>query len=153
MQNTNQKCELCNMLSTHNVTDEKNITHYFCKHHSMKDLLKKDNKNKSLSPLFFVLTGIFILSLIRQFTIGVNFNLWMMDFMGIFFVTFGLFKLYDLKGFVESFKTYDILAKRFIAFGYAFPSIEIVLGVMYLAGFMFTLTTLLFTIISYSDGY
>lgn len=137
MQNINQKCELCNMDATHSVTDEKNITHHFCEHHNMKDLVRSNVKNKSLLPLFFVLTGIFILSLIRQFTIGINFNLWMMDFMGIFFVIFGLFKLYDLKGFVESFKTYDIVAKRITSFGYAFPFIEITLGIMYLAGLMF----------------
>lgn len=148
MQNINQKCELCNMDATHSVTDEKNVTHYFCDHHSTKDLIKKDTKNKSLLPLFFILTGIFLLSLIRQLTIGINLNLWMMDFMGIFFVTFGLFKLYDLKGFVESFKSYDIVTKRFKAFGYAFPFIELTLGIMYLAGFMFPLQNIAALIIT-----
>lgn len=156
MQNTNQKCELCNMLSTHNVTDEKNVTHYFCEHHSMKDIVKKEIKNKSLLPLFFVLLSISLLSLVRQFTSGISLGLWMMDFMGIFFITFGLLKLYDLKGFVQGFKTYDIIAKRFTAFAYAFPFIEITLGAMYLAGFMFlwqNITALIITSLGIYSAY
>ncbi len=131
------------MQATHNVTDEKNVTHHFCEHHNLKDIAKKEIKNKSFYPLFFVLTGILLLSLIRQLMIGVDFWLWMMDFMGVFFVIFGLLKLYDLKGFVQGFKTYDIIAKRFTAFGYAFPFVEIILGVMYLAGFMFFLQNII----------
>ena len=52
-------------------------------------------------------------------------------------MVFGLFKLYDLKGFAEGFQTYDVIAKRFPKFGYIYPFIEIILGVMYLAAFMF----------------
>ncbi len=144
------------MLSTHNVTDEKNVTHYFCEHHSMKDIVKKEIKNKSLLPLFFVLLSISLLSLVRQFTSGISLGLWMMDFMGIFFITFGLLKLYDLKGFVQGFKTYDIIAKRFTAFAYAFPFIEITLGAMYLAGFMFlwqNITALIITSLGIYSAY
>ena len=131
------------MIATHSEVDNKNITHYFCEHHSLEKIPKTYNitgqnkNNKKLLPLFIVLFGVFLLSIIRQFTNELDFMIWMMDFMGIFFITFGLFKLYDLKGFVEGFKTYDILAKKFTAFGYAFPFIEIILGIMYLAGFMF----------------
>ncbi len=97
----------------------------------------KNTNSRSLLPLFYVFVFIISLSLIRQFINGIDFMIWMMDFMGMFFITFGLFKLYDLEGFVSGFKTYDILAKHFIVFGYAFPFIEILLGVMYLSGFMF----------------
>jgi hypothetical protein len=37
----------------------------------------------------------------------------MMDFMGIFFLVFGLFKLLDLQGFVNGFQQYDFFAKKF----------------------------------------
>ncbi len=98
-------------------------------------------KNKLL-PLFYVFTFIIILSLIRQFIFGIDWMMWMMDFMGVFFVTFGLFKLYDLKGFVNSFQLYDVIAKRWLGFGYVYPFIEIILGIMYLIGFMFFLQNL-----------
>lgn len=133
----NQKCELCNMAATHSILDTKNTTHYFCHHHSLKNIQVKQSNHQKLLPLFYVFGLIIFLSLIRQFLNGIDFMMWMMDFMGIFFIIFGLFKLYDLSGFVEGFKTYDIIAKKFTVFGYAYPFIEILLGVMYLAGFMF----------------
>ena len=139
MQKTNQKCEMCTMLSTHNITDSKNITHYFCEHHSLEDINSKKIKHYKLLPLFFVITFIVFLSFVRQFVYGFDMMLWMMDFMGVFFIVFGLFKLYDLNGFVNVFRTYDVIAKRIPIFGYAYPFIEIILGIMYLASFMFLL--------------
>lgn len=137
MQNLNQKCELCSMVATHSEVDNNNLNHYFCEHHSLKDIQVKKTDHQRLLPLFYVFTLIILFSLIRQFTNGLDFMMWMMDFMGIFFTTFGLFKLYDLKGFVSGFKTYDVIAKKFPSFGYVYPFLEITLGVMYLAGFMF----------------
>ncbi|SFD40869.1 Heavy-metal-associated domain-containing protein [Algibacter lectus] len=56
----------------------------------------------------------------------------MLDFMGLFYVVFSFFKLLDLKGFLESFKMYDPLAKAIPAYGWGYPFIEVVLGVMFL---------------------
>lgn len=53
-------------------------------------------------------------------------------FMGGFFVAFSFFKLLDLAGFVTSFQTYDILARRSTTYGYAYPFIELLLGILYL---------------------
>lgn len=114
--------------------DTKNITHYFCQHHSLKN--NKSNHTRLL-PLFSIFALIILLSLIRQLLNGVDFMMWMMDFMGIFFVIFGLFKLYDLKGFVQGFQSYDVITKKIPQFGYAYPFIEILLGLTYLLGFMF----------------
>lgn len=99
-------------------------------------------------PLYLVFLSITILSLIRQFLFGPDFMTWMMDFMGIFFMIFGLFKLYDLKGFVTGFSTYDVIAKKWIGYGYIFPFIEIFLGGMYLLGYMFLWQNLLALVIS-----
>lgn len=125
------------MEATHTEIDVKNITHYFCLHHSLKSGDSKRSTHQRLLPLFYVFSLIITLSLIRQFLNGADFMMWMMDFMGIFFITFGLFKLYDLKGFVEGFKTYDVITKKIPQFGYTYPFIEVLLGVTYLAGFMF----------------
>ena len=38
-------------------------------------------------------------------------NNWMPHFMGSFFLVFSFFKFLDLKGFAESYVTYDIIAK------------------------------------------
>ena len=49
------KCELCSMDATHNINDINNITHYFCEHHSLKDLtLENKSKVKRLKPLLYI---------------------------------------------------------------------------------------------------
>lgn len=110
---------------------------FFCKHHAPAGsvLIGKDTKN--FTPLIIVILSILGLSLLRQFTEGWSSMFWMMDFMGIFLVTFGLFKLVDLQGFKEGFSTYDIIAKKLPAYGYVFPFIEIFLGIIYLVGYMY----------------
>lgn len=58
----------------------------------------------------------------------------MANFMGGFFVAFSFFKLLDLRGFVDSFQTYDVVARPVRAYGYAYPFVELGLGVAYLVG-------------------
>ena len=151
--NLNKKCELCSMSATHSQTDVENREHFFCEHHSLKDLNKnKPSKNKEsnlkrLTPLFYVFGFIFLFPLVRQLN-GVNSMLYMMDFMGVFFLVFGLFKLIDLHGFVNGFQEYDFIAKKFKFYGYIYPFVEIILGAMYLLGIMYLWQNLLVLILS-----
>jgi hypothetical protein len=41
------------------------------------------------------------------------------------FVVFAGFKLLDLKGFAEGYSTYDLLAQRWLGYGYLYPFIEL----------------------------
>lgn len=54
-------------------------------------------------------------------------------FMGVFFVVFALFKFIGYKMFAMMFTGYDIVAKRFKPYSYAYPFIEFGLGVLYIA--------------------
>ena len=54
------------------------------------------------------------------------------DFMGLFFVVFSFFKFLDLKGFQDSFRRYDPLAKSLPFYGWMYPFIELALGVLFL---------------------
>jgi copper chaperone CopZ len=76
------------------------------------------------------ITGI---SLLLQF-FNTTFDLsdWMRHFMAGFFLAFSFFKMLDVKAFAESYASYDIIAKRFIAWGYIYPFIELSLGIAYL---------------------
>lgn len=56
----------------------------------------------------------------------------MRNFMGGFFVTFAFFKLLDVRGFADAFRSYDIAARRLPLYGPAYPWIELALGVAYL---------------------
>ena len=60
---------------------------------------------------------------------------WMMGFMAGFYIVFGAFKLLDVPAFARSYAQYDIVAKHFPAWGYAYPFVELALGF----GFLFWL--------------
>jgi copper chaperone CopZ len=65
---------------------------------------------------------------------------WMMAFMGGFFAVFGAFKLLDIPAFASAYARYDIIAKRFKAWGYAYPVVETALGFAFLFHFQMTAT-------------
>ena len=81
--------------------------------------------------ILFYITGASILLHYRSWSWGE----FMIDFMGIFYIVFSFFKLLDLKGFPESFKMYDPLAKRIPIYGWIYPFIETALGLMFLMRF------------------
>ena len=96
----------------------------------------EDEKSKlqQLKPL------ILILFYITTASVLLNYQNWdrneiMLDFMGLFYIVFSFFKLLDLKGFSESFKMYDPLASRVPIYGWIYPFIEVVLGLMFLMHF------------------
>lgn len=55
-------------------------------------------------------------------------------FMGLFFVVFSFFKLLDLDGFAKAYSSYDIVAERWLGWGYLYPFVELALGVSFLMG-------------------
>ncbi|WP_323788308.1 heavy-metal-associated domain-containing protein [Psychroserpens sp.] len=105
----------------------------------------KESDLKQLFPLFLIFGYIIGASIL------LNRNLWsiesfMLDFMGLFYIVFSFFKLLDLKGFPESFRMYDPLAKSIPAYGWIYPFIELALGLLFLMRFQITLA-LIITII------
>jgi len=64
-----------------------------------------------------------------------NWHTWMQHFMAGFFLVFSFFKLLDLKGFAESYSSYDIIAKKWLGWGYVYAFIELGLGIAYLIDF------------------
>ncbi len=57
---------------------------------------------------------------------------WMGNFMAGFFIVFGAFKLLDVPGFADAYARYDVIAKRFKLWGFAYPFVETVLGLAFL---------------------
>lgn len=86
-----------------------------------------------------VITGILVSSIFYQNWFGqAGLTEWMRVFMGVFFLVFGLFKVADISGFVDSYANYDLIAKQFPAYGYIYPFIELALA----AGFLFNFAPL-----------
>lgn len=60
---------------------------------------------------------------------------WMRHFMAGFFLTFSFFKMLNLNGFKDSYLMYDIIARKFPAWGYIYAFIELALGIAFLVHF------------------
>ena len=95
------------------------------------DVTLKESKIKQLKPLFIILGYIFIASILLNYKNWNSSNA-MLDFMGLFYIIFSFFKILDIKGFSMSFRMYDPLAKQAPIYGYIYPFIEVILGMMFL---------------------
>jgi copper chaperone CopZ len=71
---------------------------------------------------------------------------WMRHFMAGFFLVFSFFKMLNLKGFVDSYQMYDVIAKKFPIWGYIYAFVELGLGISFLLN-AFPLTTNIITLI------
>jgi cation transport ATPase len=90
----------------------------------------------SYYPIFLIFGYIAGATLLVQWAQG-GFDLmqWMSHFMAGFFLVFSFFKLMNLKGFAEGYRSYDVVAKVVPAYGFVYPFIELALGVAFLTGF------------------
>jgi len=111
--------------------EEKNM---FANANSSKENVENKTKIQQLQPLLLIFLYISTTAILLHYK---NWNTadFMLDFMGIFFIVFSFFKMLDLKGFPESFKMYDPLARVVPAYAWAYPFVETVLGLMFLMRF------------------
>lgn len=123
---------------------EKKEAHVLESSIAIKNEVKSDFQQ--LFPLFLIFGYIISASVL------LNIKPWylkgfMLDFMGLFYVVFSFFKLLDLKGFPESFKMYDPLAKAIPVYGWVYPFLEAALGVMFLMRFEIPLALIITLVI------
>lgn len=120
-------------------------------HHEMSAAFIDENKlpeekrsfftaYKPILLVFAYLIGITVLSEVTKS----RFNLMtsMNTFMAGFFLIFSFFKLLDVKGFAYSYMSYDIIAKKWLGWGFTYPFIELALGMAYLFHFDHTITNI-----------
>ena len=84
---------------------------------------------KPILLIFGYVTAISLLVSWQDSTI--NLMTFMRIFMAGFFLTFSFFKMLNLKAFAESYAMYDIVAKKFSAWGYIYAFIELGLGLSF----------------------
>ena len=110
------------------------------------DVTLKVSKIKQLKPLFIILGYIFITSILLNYKDWNSTNA-MLDFMGLFYIIFSFFKILDIKGFSMSFRMYDPIAKQAPIYGYIYPFIEVLLGMMFLIRFEINIALILTIIV------
>jgi cytochrome c oxidase subunit IV len=79
---------------------------------------------------------IVVISLIAALLYSGGWQDYLRVFMGVFFVVFAGFKFAGYQMFALMFAGYDIVAKRIKVYGYAYPFIELLLGILYLTDFV-----------------
>lgn len=92
------------------------------------------SKLQQLKPLLLIFFYLFTAAILLNSNPW-NFQEFMLDFMGLFYIVFSFFKLLDLKGFPESFQMYDPLAKVIKPYAWIYPFLEITLGLFFLFRF------------------
>lgn len=96
------------------------------------------NRGSELSD-YWPLLVLILVSAVTGWAIAVTgevtMRTWMHYFMGVFLCIFALLKLFHPSAFADGFEMYDLLAKRWRAYGYLYPWIELLLGLGYLAFF------------------
>lgn len=89
------------------------------------------SKFQQLKPLFLIIFSITTVSILLHYK-DWSWAEFMFDFMGLFYIVFSFFKMLDLKGFPDSFRMYDPLAKKIPLYAKVYPFIETALGLMFL---------------------
>jgi copper chaperone CopZ len=114
---------------------EKKVTEF-----SSADFLMEEPKSKfqQLKPLFLIIFYITTASILLHYK-DWSWSDFMFDFMGLFYIVFSFFKMLDLKGFPDSFRMYDPLAKKIPLYAKVYPFIETALGLMFLMRYETTL--------------
>ena len=105
----------------------------------------KDNFNVIEKPIakpsllgkikpYHPLITMFLVVLLGSVTLSIRFSLdWMALFMGLFLLNFSMFKLFDIRGFTNSFAMYDVIGKRSRTYALLYPFIELVLAIGFLS--------------------
>ncbi|KAB5489454.1 heavy-metal-associated domain-containing protein [Flagellimonas hadalis] len=110
------------------------------------DLPVQQSKWKQLKPLFLIFGYLFVAAFLLNYK-NWSYSSAMLDFMGLFYVVFSFFKFLDLKGFPESFRMYDPLAKVVPLYGWIYPFLELALGLLFLMRFQIELALIVTVVI------
>lgn len=121
---------------------------------AVEPVVQEEQKSglQTYKPIWLIFAFITGVTLLIQYTRDAfSWTLWMSQFMAGFFIVFSFFKLLNLKGFAESYAMYDIIARRWKAYGYLYAFIEVGLGLSYLMGiFPAVINSITFVVMSIS---
>jgi copper chaperone CopZ len=113
-------------------------------HHEPEVVIASTEKPQSIYPLLLIVGYIAgTVALTTYFRSAAwSWHVFMLDFMAGFFLVFSFFKLLDLRGFVDAYQSYDIIARLRGGrpWGFVYPFIELGLGIAYLTRWELTLT-------------
>lgn len=104
--------------------------------HHTSDTTEKTSFLKTYKPLLLIGGYIVVITLMTEI-ISTQFDVtrWMRHFMAGFFLVFSFFKMLNLKGFADSYASYDIIAKKWAGWGFVYAFTELALGIAFLINY------------------
>jgi copper chaperone CopZ len=111
--------------------------------HVMPTVEAEEKKSfwEAYKPILLVFAFILGVTLLVEFTAeGFDGMRWMRHFMAGFFLVFSFFKLLDVPAFAMSYSSYDIVARRWLGWGYVYPFVELTFGLLFLTNFLSVFT-------------
>ncbi len=90
-----------------------------------------DKGDTTYAPIIaiFSSTALMALAIVLNFYDGFPVATWLMWFFATSMVALAIQKLQDVEGFVNGFLGYDLMAQRYVPYGYAYPFLELYAGV------------------------
>ena len=110
---------------------------------NFKNIQKNISKLKQLKPLILIFTYILTVTFSYTYYFELTPKRGMQIFMGLFFIVFSFFKFLDYKGFPDSFKRYDPVAKIVPFYAEFYPFLETGLGISYLLEYQILISIIL----------
>lgn len=98
------------------------------KHFGYKVLGKDETTYRPVIAIF-ASTALLALAIVLNLYEGFPVLTWLKWFFAISMVALAIQKLMDVEGFVNGFLGYDLLARRYVPYGYAYPFLELYTGV------------------------
>lgn len=99
------------------------------KKHLGYKVLGKDDTTYQPVIAIFAATALMALAIVLNLYDGVPVLTWVKWFFATSMVALAIQKLQDVEGFVNGFLGYDLLARRYVPYGYAYPFAELYAGV------------------------
>ena len=96
----------------------------------------KDSESTTYTPVIAIFSVAFLLAVAVNILLSWSMGWWMVipHFIAIAMTLLALQKLRDVESFATMFLNYDLLAKRWVPYGYIYPFAELTAGVLMLAG-------------------
>lgn len=95
----------------YSITEKAHKNIFASAQNSSFEIEQEKSKLQQLKPLLLIIFYIAVASILLHYK-NWSWSEFMLDFMGLFYIVFSFFKMLDLKGFPDSFRMYDPLAKR-----------------------------------------
>lgn len=97
-----------------------------------KRIIAAQSNKREYRKFIAVFVFIFLASTLMSTLISFRWLDWMRWFVGTFLLIFGGFKLISFESFLDVFPRYDILAARYNWYAFAYPVVQVLLGVFFI---------------------